>query len=456
MAALSPRFPTLLFSSSPHFSSSPLHPIPQSFQLYSSPTRKRLTLCASAAKKPRISRKIMTDEKLCSDLREFLSLHGLPEGQVPSMKELSSHGRKDLANIVRRRGYKLVGELLLKSAEINVESTVEEHLGPPGQDEKIYNDVGSAQLETEVASVRSQDTMTPINRGSAFENQIHISSDSASTINFKFQEKVSKSIQNGDLDIFEDELQTVDATYAKDYTYIESENETEVPFSPCIEDDAQDGVVEHNVLGLSNGSMVTTEPSKESALQDELRDVNLQPLEILNSREDPEIEIMGRENQDQINHLQFEMHQKELELSKLKEQIEKEKLALFDLQAKAEAEINKVQKLVAEKDAELSDVEEHLSGLKEVQIQYRGEGTTVQVAGSFNGWQHQIKMEPQFSSSLLDSAESRKERLWSTTLWLYPGVYEVKFIVDGHWRIDPHSESVTRGTIHNNILRVER
>ncbi|CAM8897371.1 unnamed protein product [Rhodiola kirilowii] len=421
MAALSPRFPTLLFSSSPHFSSSPLHPIPQSFQLYSSPTRKRLTLCASAAKKPRISRKIMTDEKLCSDLREFLSLHGLPEGQVPSMKELSSHGRKDLANIVRRRGYKLVGELLLKSAEINVESTVEEHLGPPGQDEKIYNDVGSAQLETEVAS-----------------------------------EKVSKSIQNGDLDIFEDELQTVDATYAKDYTYIESENETEVPFSPCIEDDAQDGVVEHNVLGLSNGSMVTTEPSKESALQDELRDVNLQPLEILNSREDPEIEIMGRENQDQINHLQFEMHQKELELSKLKEQIEKEKLALFDLQAKAEAEINKVQKLVAEKDAELSDVEEHLSGLKEVQIQYRGEGTTVQVAGSFNGWQHQIKMEPQFSSSLLDSAESRKERLWSTTLWLYPGVYEVKFIVDGHWRIDPHSESVTRGTIHNNILRVER
>ncbi|CAM8891766.1 unnamed protein product [Rhodiola kirilowii] len=456
MAALSPRFPTLLFSSSPHFSSSPLHPIPQSFQLYSNPTRKRLTLCASAAKKPRISRKIMTDEKLCSDLREFLSLHGLPEGHVPSMKELSSHGRKDLANIVRRRGYKLVGELLLKSAEINAESTVEEHLGPPGQDEKIYNDVGSAQLETEVASVRSQDTMTPINRGSAFENQIHISSDSASTINFKFQEKVSKSIQNGDLDIFEDELQTVDATYAKDYTYIESENETEVPFSPCIEDDAQDGVVEHNVLGLSNGSMVTTEPSKESALQDELRDVNLQPLEILNSREDPEIEIMGRENQDQINHLQFEMHQKELELSKLKEQIEKEKLALFDLQAKAEAEINKVHKLVAEKDAELSDVEEHLSGLKEVQIQYRGEGTTVQVAGSFNGWQHQIKMEPQFSSSLLDSAESRKERLWSTTLWLYPGVYEVKFIVDGHWRIDPHSESVTRGTIHNNILRVER
>ncbi|CAM8888751.1 unnamed protein product [Rhodiola kirilowii] len=451
MAALSPRFPTLLFSSSPHFSSSPIHPIPQSFQLYSNPTRKRLTLCASAAKKPRISRKIMTDEKLCSDLREFLSLHGLPEGQVPSMKELSSHGRKDLANIVRRRGYKLVGELLLKSAEINAESTVEEHLGPPGQD-----DVGSAQLETEVASVRSQDTMTPINRGSAFENQIHISSDSASTINFKFQEKVSKSIQNGDLDIFEDELQTVDATYAKDYTYIESENETEVPFSPCIEDDAQDGVVEHTILCLSNGSMVTTEPIKESALQDELRDVNLQPLEILNSREDPEIEIMGRENQDQINHLQFEMHQKELELSKLKEQIEKEKLALFDLQAKAEAEINKVQKLVAEKDAELSAVEEHLSGLKEVQIQYRGEGTNVQVAGSFNGWHHQIKMEPQFSSSLLDSPESRKERLWSTTLWLYPGVYEVKFIVDGHWRIDPHSESVTRGTIHNNILRVER
>ncbi|CAN0881159.1 Protein PTST homolog 3, chloroplastic [Linum grandiflorum] len=32
--------------------------------------------------------------------------------------------------------------------------------------------------------------------------------------------------------------------------------------------------------------------------------------------------------------------------------------------------------------------------------------------------------------------------IWSTTLWLYPGVYEVKFIVDGEWRNDDHMESV--------------
>ncbi|KAJ0663557.1 putative AMP-activated kinase, glycogen-binding protein [Helianthus annuus] len=41
-------------------------------------------------------------------------------------------------------------------------------------------------------------------------------------------------------------------------------------------------------------------------------------------------------------------------------------------------------------------------------------------------------------------------------LWLYPGIYEIKFIVDGKWMIDPMKEVVTRGSIQNNVLRVDR
>ncbi|RVW12976.1 Protein PTST-like 3, chloroplastic [Vitis vinifera] len=55
---------------------------------------------------------------------------------------------------------------------------------------------------------------------------------------------------------------------------------------------------------------------------------------------------------------------------------------------------------------------------------------------------------------LVKHSVHRKSRLWSTVLWLYPGLYEIKFIIDGQWRIDPQSETVTRGTIDNNILRV--
>lgn len=53
-----------------------------------------------------------SDQELCNDIREFVSAVGLPEGHLPSMKELSQHGRTDLANIVRRRGYKHIKDLL--------------------------------------------------------------------------------------------------------------------------------------------------------------------------------------------------------------------------------------------------------------------------------------------------------------------------------------------------------
>lgn len=59
----------------------------------------------------------MNDDELCNVLREFVTSIGLPDGHVPSTKELSQHGRKDLANIVRRRGHKLIKELLANSAE---------------------------------------------------------------------------------------------------------------------------------------------------------------------------------------------------------------------------------------------------------------------------------------------------------------------------------------------------
>lgn len=148
------------------------------------------------------------------------------------------------------------------------------------------------------------------------------------------------------------------------------------------------------------------------------------------------------------------LHQKELELSRLKEDIEKEKQGLSILQSKAESEISKAQKLISEKDVELHAAEESLSGLVEAKVQYTGEGQMVEVAGSFNGWHQIIKMEPQPSSTLLDPVGSRKSRLWSTTLWLYPGVYEIKFVVDGQWKIDPQRESTIKGGIENNLLRV--
>uniref|UniRef100_M0ZX16 AMP-activated protein kinase glycogen-binding domain-containing protein n=2 Tax=Solanum tuberosum TaxID=4113 RepID=M0ZX16_SOLTU len=62
----------------------------------------------------------------------------------------------------------------------------------------------------------------------------------------------------------------------------------------------------------------------------------------------------------------------------------------------------------------------------------------------------------QASSDIIDPIGMREPRLWKTVLWLYPGIYEIKFVVDDHWTTDPQRESVTKGSIHNNVLRVDR
>ncbi|KAF6161363.1 hypothetical protein GIB67_009242 [Kingdonia uniflora] len=81
--------------------------------------------------------------------------------------------------------------------------------------------------------------------------------------------------------------------------------------------------------------------------------------------------------------------------------------ALSNLQAKAEYEIDRAQKIILSKNEELHVVEEGLSGLKEVQIEYWGNGHTLEVSGNFNGWHHPIEMEPN-SSSTMGSIESRR------------------------------------------------
>jgi 1,4-alpha-glucan branching enzyme len=53
------------------------------------------------------------------------------------------------------------------------------------------------------------------------------------------------------------------------------------------------------------------------------------------------------------------------------------------------------------------------------------EAKTVSLAGTFNGWD--LKRTPM-----------RKEAAgWKTTLWLPPGRYEYRFVVDGEWINDP-------------------
>ncbi|KAL1121621.1 hypothetical protein V6Z11_D01G246000 [Gossypium hirsutum] len=218
------------------------------------------------------------------------------------------------------------------------------------------------------------------------------------------EEKVARFVQNGDLDAIE-------------YTVYEKLNETNDEVATQSRTGSEDRLRNaDDAVSKSNGSATVAKQVAPPVAMDYLPwsydKMEAQTLNSDDSREDLDSKTTGRDTIIEINHLQFLLvynfnHQKELELSLLKEQIEKEKIALASMQNKAETEIQKAQKLVSEKDAELLAAEESLSGLQEVQLEYTGDGEIVEVSGSFNGWHHQIKLDPKPSSTTKTPLESR-------------------------------------------------
>ncbi|XAR69142.1 hypothetical protein NMG60_11000624 [Bertholletia excelsa] len=407
-------------------------PLPSANTNCGVPRHCRLSICASSVKKPRASRKLKSDADLCKDIREFVSAVGLPEGHVPSMKELSQHGRQDLANIVRRRGYKLVKELLATSTKTDKKESATGKGLTANQDTATESQYEEVEVTANNVLSSSEDSFNQIQLNSVDGATSDFSSTSErdgcmgvkSSTSSSLRERVAKFVQNGVLDAVEDDGEGFGRSDIGDILNVTMLSSKQVAVPASGKNTTRDDVL-------------SSEESRSTVNDDEL-----------------DIETRKRESQREIDHLKLMLHQKELELSQLKEEIENEKLALSRLQMKAEAEISKAQKCISDKDAELHDAEQGLSGLKEVQIEYWGDSEIVELAGSFNGWHHRIRMEAQSASSISDPIGSRKSRLWTTVLWLYPGTYEIKFIIDGHWRIDPQRESVTKGSIQNNVLRV--
>ncbi|CAH9117746.1 unnamed protein product [Cuscuta europaea] len=402
MAATLCQIPTF------HLSSLPCRHTTQHLR-YHNPLTVQTSVSASMKKIRWSKHARRRNSDLCNDIREFLSVNGLPHDHIPTTNELTDLGRKDLANIVRRRGYKFIRELLGCS-----------NMPVDGQDWKF-----NSLVENVDGGLNSV-----INGG---EFSSHNFAEKSS-INLSLQEKASRFLQNGKLDGIENS----DFEFLNKSTYNEEK---------------KSGLSGFSGTGISNGNMLSSLQQVDHAI-----DVISVQMDASPQFENKGVHVKTQvvDNQAEISRLKFMLSQKEMELMLLKQKIEVEKHALSALQIKAQTEMSKAHTLISEKNAELSSAEESLSGLKEVEILYRGKGESVEVAGSFNGWNHRIKMDPQTqASSIIVSSSLRISHFWRTILWLYPGIYEIKFVVDGHWRTDPERELVNRGTIANNVLRVE-
>ncbi|XP_021307450.1 uncharacterized protein LOC8067264 isoform X2 [Sorghum bicolor] len=112
------------------------------------------------------------------------------------------------------------------------------------------------------------------------------------------------------------------------------------------------------------------------------------------------------------------------------------------LEGKIALEIIERNKIIEDKQRRLDEVEKALSELRTVCIMWANPASDVLVVGSFDGWTSQRKME-------------RSENgMFSLNLRLYPGRYEIKFIVDGVWKNDPLRPTVHNNGHENNLLLV--
>ncbi|XP_006646855.1 protein PTST, chloroplastic-like [Oryza brachyantha] len=82
---------------------------------------------------------------------------------------------------------------------------------------------------------------------------------------------------------------------------------------------------------------------------------------------------------------------------------------------------------------------------QEISVYWVGMAENVQIMGSFDGWSQGEAMSMEYSG---DYAR------FSATLNLRPGRYEIKFLVDGEWKLSPEYPINGEGLTQNNILVV--
>ncbi|PWA50560.1 cyclomaltodextrinase [Artemisia annua] len=116
------------------------------------------------------------------------------------------------------------------------------------------------------------------------------------------------------------------------------------------------------------------------------------------------------------------------------------KLAVFE--GKIALSVTETQKLVEEKQRRIDSAHRTLKLLRTTCIFWTHSASEVLLVGSFDGWTSQIKMEKTSTG------------IFSSSLKLYPGRYEIKFIVDGIWRVDPMLPVVHINGYENNSLVV--
>lgn len=166
-------------------------------------------------------------------------------------------------------------------------------------------------------------------------------------------------------------------------------------------------------------------------------------LKTLRSRFDGVSSDMSNgEEADVVNGFSDDWEFEETKVMHAQEELRTIRAKIAVLEGKMALEIIEKNKIIEEKQTRLDEVEKALSELRTVSVLWPNPASEVLLTGSFDGWTSQRRMEQSEGGT------------FSYNLRLYPGRYEIKFIVDGIWKNDPLRPTVNNHGNENNLMIV--
>ncbi|VVA92347.1 unnamed protein product [Arabis nemorensis] len=202
--------------------------------------------------------------------------------------------------------------------------------------------------------------------------------------------------------------------------------------------DSGDSINEKDKTASSSEDINTTHiksrlQNLSSELSSVLHSLRSQPDEVVTSK-DTEI------NSGNLENLNDDWEFKENEIIYAQNKLRSTRAKLAVLEGKMAMAIIDAQRIVWEKQRKIDHASRALRLLRTASIVWPNSASEVLLTGSFDGWSTQRKMK------------KAENGVFSLSLKLYPGKYEIKFIVDGQWKVDPLRPIVTCNGYENNLL----
>ncbi|CAN1321243.1 Protein PTST homolog 2, chloroplastic [Linum perenne] len=146
---------------------------------------------------------------------------------------------------------------------------------------------------------------------------------------------------------------------------------------------------------------------------------------------------------DEVLKLYDDLEFRETEIMHHKDKLRSTRAKLAIMEGRMALAVIDAQRLEEQKRKSASSARKALQFLSTVYLSWTNKATEVLVTGSFDGWATKRKMNM-----------SKTTGVFSLYMKLYPGKYEIKFIVDGEWKVDVLRPTVEYRGYVNNVLIV--